>query len=388
MRVLSIVLLWGVLAAPGVAAQEGPALAAGQAVLEARLPEGAPEALREGLAEMPEGATAATLGHLLYARRHWDEAAWAFAEAALEGGGGTDLSNAAALLSAVHAAAPDPALAAAALAAGEAAVAGLPEVAAAWNALARAALAAGDPARAVEAARRAVALAPEEPLYHANLARALAAAGDMAGAAEALAAARALAPNGMAYIAARAALPQDLPAPAGAEEICAVDFRCQEICPKSIIGGIQSVTCEMENMNAQMACRDGLPFPVAYDCREKLPEYGILIPGLNAGFSACAPGFCVHVLVDGEGNVDMRVEAGVSAGPLSVYLRADGHYSPDGGVSFDNYGGGVRLSLLNSKMAQAAGEYGHPPAHIEIEGLEGRPAEMTLESYNKGLISM
>jgi len=42
----------------------------------------------------------------------------------------------------------------------------------------------------------------------------------------------------------------------------------------------------MENSSAQMACNAGEPYPKNYNGKENLPEYGILIPGLNAGFQS------------------------------------------------------------------------------------------------------
>ena len=162
------------------------------------------------------------------------------------------------------------------------------------------------------AAGEAVRLAPGEPLCLSNLARALEAAGDSSGGAEALARARALAPNAMAVLAAQRDLPASQPYQQAAQRAGNVDFRCQEIRPKSIIGGLMSVTCEIENFSAQGACLAGQPYPTSCRCAEDLPEYGILIPGLNSGFSIAVPGFSLHVLVDGQGNVGIRAEAGVS----------------------------------------------------------------------------
>jgi len=349
------------------------------------------------LAAAPAGVSGDTFGHLLYARRHFDKAAWFFGTDALaDPGDAASLSNMAALLLETGAAGTmAPSWVQAARAAAEAAVAIQPDGAAFHNTLAHALSAAGDLAGAVAAARRATELAPEEPLYWANLARALDAldaSGDAGGAAAALARAHALQPNGVPVLLAS----RELPAIGAAyrEAIgpsCNVNFRCQEICPRSIIGGLMSVSCEIENASAQMACQAGEPYATGYDCREEIPEYGILIPGLNAGFSLAVPGFSVHVVVDGEGNMDVRVEAGVSAGPLAGYVRGDGHFSPSGGASFDNLGGGVRVNILpgagSSPAAQLASDLGHPPAHIELETLDGGPAKVNVESYNAGVIS-
>ncbi|WP_375552640.1 hypothetical protein [Rhodophyticola porphyridii] len=241
----------------------------------------------------------------------------------------------------------------------------------------------------MEHGARATELAPEEPLYWTNLARSTAAAGDADGAAAALARAHLLEPNGLALLETLPMLPGAAPGYSRALQTqCDVNFRCQEICPRSIIGGLMSVTCEIENSSAQIACTEGRPYPTSYRCEEDLPEYGILIPGLNSGFSVAVPGFSAHVLVQGDGSVDVRVEAGASIGPVGGYLRADGHYDPSGGVSFDNPGGGVRVNLLpNSPANQLASDLGHPPVHIEAETLNGGPVQINGEAYNAGLLS-
>lgn len=361
--------------------------------LGARFAAGEAEAFAAFLAEAPEGMTGDTLGHLLYARRHFDRAAWFFGKDAL-----TDLSdpaslgNFAAMLGETHAADPGAApaswLTAAYLASAEAASL-RPGDAALQNNLATAARATGQPDVAVAAARRATELAPDEPLYWTNLARALDAAGNAADAGLALATAHALEPNHMAVLETYAALPA-IAAPYREElgRACNVDFRCQEICPRSIIGGLMSVTCEMESASAQMACAAGDPYPVSYRCEEEIPEYGILIPGLNSGFSLAVPGVSVHVVVQGDGRVDVRVEGGVGLGPVGGYVRGDGHFSPTNGASFDNLGGGVRVNVLpNSPANKLASDLGHPPVHIEAETLDGKPVQVNVEAYNAGVIS-
>lgn len=371
--------------------QEGDlvnAMGVALASLEEGFPDGEAAAFDAFLQTLPDGVDSATIGQMLYARKHWDKAAWFFGTDAL-----TDLSDAAslnnfsAMLVQIHAQ-PGDALLDAAYAASQMAVALDGDNAAYWNNLGNVARHLGRIDEAVDAARRATELASDEPLYWANLARALEAAGDSSGAAKALVQARMLYPNGMAYLAAHADLPTGGVYAETLADNCNVDFHCQEICPRSIIGGIMSVTCEMAGADAQLACMAGEPYPTGYDCREDLPEYGILIPGLNAGFSACVPNFCIHVLVDGQGNVDMRAEGGLSLGPISSYLRADGHFAPDGGVSFDNIGGGMRLSLIDdSPAADFLSKYGQPPAQLELEALDGGPAAINIEAYNAGVIS-
>ena len=345
------------------------------------------------LEQRNDDQTAATIGHLLFMKRHFDKAAWFFGtDAVADPADAVSLNNFAAMLVETYLDAPDSSpvqwLDAAGLAATEA-IALAPETAAFHNTLANVARAQGETETMVTAARRAAELAPQEPLYLSNLARALDAAGQPDAAATAMAEARALSANAPSV---RAALAQiGASSPAVAQQVasqCNVDFRCQEICPKSIIGGIQSVTCEMENASAQMDCEAGKPYPTAFDCSEDLPDYGILIPGLNSGFSLAVPGFSAHVVVDGEGNVDVRVEAGASIGPLGGYLRADGHYSPSNGASFDNLGGGTRLNILpnfagrNSDWAKWFSDYGMPPAHMETEIMDDGSVTTAVEINN------
>jgi hypothetical protein len=342
---------------------------------------------------LPDGVTGDTIGHLLYLRRHFDRGAWFFGQGALaDPGDAAALSNFAALMAMTYQdagpAAPDTWLPAA-YAAARAADALSPDTAAILNNLGNLARMAGDLDTALAAGRRATEIAPDEPLYWTNLARSLNAAGDSDGAAAALARAHLLEPNGLALLETLPALPGARASYGQALQTqCNVNFRCQEICPRSIIGGLMSVTCEIENSSAQIACTEGRPYPTSYRCEEDLPEYGILIPGLNSGFSLAWPGFSVHVLVQGDGRVDVRVEGGISAGPLGGYLRADGHFSPSNGASFDNIGGGVRVNILPTSPAnQLASDLGHPPIHIEAESLGGQPPQINLETYNAGLVS-
>jgi hypothetical protein len=245
---------------------------------------------------------------------------------------------------------------------------------------------------AVSAARLATAGDSENILFLTNLARALEASGAVDEAASVMAAVHGLESANVNYLSTINALRGNSAyadaSNATARPHCEVNFRCQDICPKSIIGGLMSVTCEIENSSAQMACNAGEPYPKTYNCKEDLPEYGILIPGLNAGFSIAVPGFSMHVLVDGEGNIDTRIEAGISVGPIGGYVRADGHYTSSNGVTVDNMGGGVRLSLINgSRAGNLASGLGHPPAHIEMESLNGDPPVIALEGYNAPVIT-
>ncbi len=374
----------------------------GMSVIESVLVDGAPDAFREVLANGgPQ--TAEAMGHVFFMRRHFDAAGWMFGAQALAGfDQAAALSNYAAMAVELHADNStifDNDFLGSGLEAARAAVEMVPDNGAFQNNLSRAAL---DTSVATEdsglieeslnAARQANILDPDTILYMTNLARVLSAAGEYMQAAEIMSAVHALNPTDLSYLSAsnsmRANSGYGDASASVARPHCDVNYRCQEICPKSIIGGLMSVTCEMENASAQMACAAGQPYAPTYNCNEDLPEYGILIPGLNSGFSIAVPGFSVHVIVQGDGSVDVRGEVGISAGPISGYVRGDGHYSPSNGFSSDNYGAGVRANLLNGSAAgDLASGFGHPPAHIEAEILDGNPPVVGIEAFNVPVIT-
>ncbi|WP_166416581.1 tetratricopeptide repeat protein [Cochlodiniinecator piscidefendens] len=358
--------------------------------LSAGFPEGETAGFNAAITAAPAGITGDTFGHALFAQRHFDRAAWFFGSDAVgDLSDPASLNNFSAMLVQTYLNDPDSYpidwLATAHLAS-EQAVALAPNEAAFHNNLAQVLRHLGQDA--VASARRATELAPEETLYWDNLARALEASGDSEGAAAALARSHAISPNALSLQMARASMPNVAGSYTSAiQPNCNVNFGCEENCPRSIIGRIMFVTCEIENQSAQLACLEGLPHPTSYRCEEEFPEYGILIPGLNSGFSVAVPGFSMHVLVNGDGTIRTRVEFGASAGPLTAYAGTDGRFQPDGGVSFDNNRAGVRLSLLNrSPAAQQASNLGHPPAHIELENVDG-DTSLNAEAYNAGVIS-
>lgn len=388
------------LPSPTSAARAGDAVSVIPAALErlaTRFEAGEAEEFVVALSSASDGISADAVGHLMFMRRHIDQAAWFFGtDALLDPSDTSSLNNFAAMVFELHSSDPsgDLDLLSAAHAAARDAAILAPDVAAVHNTLGNVARALNLTEEAVAAGMRATDLAPGEALYWTNLARSLALAGDLDAAAAALAQAHSLDPNGPAVRFTAAALPQ-VAAPyrqrLGSQ--CNVNFRCQEICPRSIIGGLMSVTCEMENASAQMACQEGQPYPTSYNCQEDFPEYGILIPGLNSGFSISMPGFSAHVLVDGNGDVRVRVEGGISRGRLGAYVGADGTWSPTNGASFDEFRGGVRVNILPRSMGgggaadEASGRWGHPPAQIELEGSSSGSVDLHGEAYNSGLIS-
>ncbi len=140
--------------------------------------------------------------------------------------------------------------------------------------------------------------------------------------------------------------------PAG---LCSIDFNCKKACPGGIIGGLNFVTCEMENASAVSACEAGQPFPKSFDCEAKMPRFGILIPGLDPGFSILTPWGSIDILMQGDGRIDFKVRAGsglagplksyIEAGPLKPYLEGKGSFQPSNGELRFQGGGGVSLGL-------------------------------------------
>ncbi len=352
------------------------------------------------LAQAPDGMTGGAVGQILYSHRHFARAAWFFGQDALaDPSNASAQNNFAGLLQVVHETNPSIAdeswLTAIELAARSSAATD-PGNAAAWNTLANALRLLGQYEEAVAAAERAVEIASAETLYWTNLARALDAAGHHDRAGRALSRAHALEANALPVRLSVSELRDAFTSYQTAQSnSCNINFNCQAQCPPSIIGQINYVTCEIENQSAQLACAEGRPHATSFDCREQLPEYGILIPGLNAGFSVMAPGVTIHFLFDNDGTIRTRGEVFGGFDRLGLYARGDGTYDPRNGFSFSNIGAGARVNILprglggNTETDRLVGEWGHPPAHLELEQIfDGTPAVVNLETYNFGWISL
>lgn len=138
-------------------------------------------------------------------------------------------------------------------------------------------------------------------------------------------------------------------------EMCEVDFRCSEVCPGGIIGRINLVTCEMENAAAVNACQAGQPFPVAYNCRAQMPQFGILIPGLDPGLSILTPWGSIDILVQGDGTIEAKIRIGGPAlqGPLKSRIAIEGSYNPKSGEIRIQGAQGVSIGLPATNNAAA-----------------------------------
>lgn len=148
-------------------------------------------------------------------------------------------------------------------------------------------------------------------------------------------------------------------------EMCKVDFRCDEVCPGGIIGRINFVTCEMENASAVNACRAGQPFPVAFNCQAQMPEFGILIPGLDPGFSIVTPWGSIDILVQGDGTIEakIRINGPTLEGPLKSLVTIEGSYDPASGEIRIESAQGVSIGIpaTNNAAADLLKELGFGP---------------------------
>ncbi|MGH8106709.1 MAG: hypothetical protein ACREO2_10345, partial [Arenimonas sp.] len=218
----------------------------------------------------------------------------------------------------------------------------------------------------------------------AHLAEALAAQKDTAGAADALEKSRGLGAFNGALISAGLRIPPEV-----MDEFkkkfppCKVDFGCKANCPRSIIGQINFVTCEMEQSSAQMACEAGKPYAAGFDCSEQIPEFGILIPGLNSGFSLITPWGRLDMTVDGKGNVEYKFKTGGNVvGPVGGEMTARGSWSPASGFSSVEVKPGVNFNLVGGQAAEMLDKAKMGPASIVIEGSSKTgETELKLEAY-------
>jgi len=376
-------------------------IAVAQAELEAGFEPGEAGSFREILAQAPDANGAALFGQLFYARRHFARAAWFFAEAARANpNDASAFNNFGVMLDETYLNDPEARPSSwvrTALEAVRRADALRPNDPAIENNIGRggydlwrADADAADLEAAAAALAAAVTAEDDNVVFHTNEALVLDAAGDSAGAAAALDRAHALnAGHPSLAVAANNVSPATSDAYAGAaRNYCSVDYHCGERCPPSIIGQINRVTCEMENSSAQMACGAGQPYARDYDCSEEIPEFGILIPGLNAGFTISSPWGSISAVVDGEGNVEWRVEGGPNLGAINPYIRFDGTYQPDGGWSLSDTRAGMKVNLFNTnETGQLLGEWGYQPVYIQTEGSTADESlEVSVGAYGNATI--
>lgn len=140
----------------------------------------------------------------------------------------------------------------------------------------------------------------------------------------------------------------DLPFSLSAPQNCQVNFDCERNCPKSIIGQIDLVTCKMEEASAQSNCLDGRVFARFFDCSAKLPRFGILLPGLDAGFSIVTPWGSIDAVMQGDGSVDFQMKfLSPSLGPAQAAVTTQGKWEPHRGALALTFGTQAQVNLFN-----------------------------------------
>ena len=146
-------------------------------------------------------------------------------------------------------------------------------------------------------------------------------------------------------------------------DFCAeLSYHCEN-CPKSIIGQINFVTCMMAEDTARGNCGAGKPYAPDYDCSEEIPRFGIIIPGLQAGFSIRTPWGGCDVLFNGDGSIKYKVSlSGPSAGPVGTSLEATGTYNPNTGETQTDIGGKISVSMRGNDAADTLSSIGMSPA--------------------------
>ncbi len=240
------------------------------------------------------------------------------------------------------------------------------------------------------AAGRATGIEPERAIFWTNLARAEYLKNNPDAAGEALRRAKQAEPDSPTVFLTAQAIDQPVPEDDGTSQVgkqCNVDFKCEEICPKSIIGQVNFVSCKLENATQQSNCKAGKPYATAFNCEEEFPVFGAT-PGLSNKASICIPGVCFHISLKGNGDVDIRVEGGPSLGPIKAVFGADVHYSNNSGFSVDRFGGGVKFSLFNKSAAgDLSGKISEiNPVEVKISSFDGKPATLKATAMGHGLI--
>lgn len=366
--------------------------------LEAHLDPALVTGARAHIAAHPDGANETVLAMIMTLRHHFVEAAWFYAlqieahgedvaawnnlglmlDEAYHGtpdAPGRWLGDAADLLRAAHLADPDNAAVQSNL--GHALVDR-------WRA---------DPdaaslEEAVGLLRAAADADPSRPYPRAHLAAALLAMGDEDGARAVFDEAHEAASTSPVVIATALGNPALTGAGGSPMPHCAtvdVTAMCKRACPcTSIIGCLDFVTCNIANADYQSACRDGGPIPNAFNCETQFPEYGIMIPGLQSGFSILAPGFKFHVGADGQGGYKWEFTVGPpSAGFASPYVKAGGRIDPHtGDISGVDADAGIKFNVgpRSGPLGEIVTQYGIHPGGVSFETSTDRPVKV--EAWN------
>lgn len=224
---------------------------------------------------------------------------------------------------------------------------------------------------------------PQNVLYHVRLAEALRAIGEEAAARKFLEAAFMLNSGHPALRFARGpggAL-EGLPFAAGNANMCAVNYGCEQKCPKSIIGQIDFVTCKIAESSAQSSCQAGEPFARFFDCSAKLPRFGILIPGLDPGLSILTPWGSLDFVMQGDGRIDFKAKINLAeVGAVQGGLEARGSWEPAHGAIAVNVEEQVQVNLFSqsSEVIRVADQLDAGVSVVEKFGENGARTDIEI----------
>lgn len=174
-------------------------------------------------------------------------------------------------------------------------------------------------------------------------------------------------------------------------DMCNINFDCQRSCGGGILGGVNSVTCEIVQSGAVNACMRGEAHAISYNCDIEIPRFGIMIPGLYPGFSVLTPWGSFDLLVQGDGRVDWRAKLNTpNVGSIQFYMQAEGQYEPHSGATTWDYGGGIQYAILNRGDAMnAVHQYDiGPQVGYHVNPNRADPDEVRLEMSRGTLVAM
>ncbi len=172
--------------------------------------------------------------------------------------------------------------------------------------------------------------------------------------------------------------------------MCQVNFDCDNKCPKSIIGQIDLVSCKIDESTAQSSCQQGKPYARFFDCAAKLPKFGILIPGLDPGFSILTPWGSFDAVMQGDGSVDFQFKVlSPGLGPAQAALQTQGSWEPSRGDLALNFEASVQYNLFNrvSPVMEQANAYDVGISVVEKYNTGSGTATTALEIGRGGVLT-
>lgn len=143
-------------------------------------------------------------------------------------------------------------------------------------------------------------------------------------------------------------------------KFCDLSFNCEASCPKSIIGQVDFVTCKISEDMARSNCGAGKPYAQAFDCSAKIPRFGILLPGLDPGFSIVTPWGSFDAVMQGNGRIDFQLKfLGPASSAVQPALRTEGSWEPHNGTLSADFGVEAQYNLFSrvSPVMEQANAY-------------------------------